>query len=527
MAPNGHSDDAARGEHVFSPLHRLQAHLSRDRRSSSAQTQPHPVESPLDRDLSVRRGSEGFDNESVYSFDSVSTSGRLLDRLDLDLDDYAESEGSLRRRESAALMHSAGRFCDLPSDELNPGLSVDLRQIPIRANSALGLDRVRSLKRQPPARTLSQNNRLPVQSGPGNLVQPRKNSSYDSLLVDIASRQNSVSSLTDIAPPNVQNMLSKLGTLRSQQKLPTYSPILESTSEFSSPGRAASAAFPPITHSRSTESQPLVSLSGERKISLSSVDSNSSRESSDPIFNATYKFDPSIDASTRNALVISAQGNHREASYQLHTLANSPYNYPKAMYLYAKALKIGQGVKINEAHCIKWLCRCILTSYIAETSDPSSSTFTSYVSKLANLLPETLLDIVKINLAGENHDPFELMKSFQNLSPAAINKIRQLNSSDKNVVGGAYFLLGESLLKGQGVAQKDETTGRFLLAKSASLAYADAMANLGELWCVKTKQYKKDYHMSSAWFRLGVFFGKEDIGNSWIYKSKYLEQKKK
>lgn len=533
MSHNRNSKEIKNSEHVFSPLHRLQADLSREKEFPFAYNRAEQPGILLDQEIGFPKGSRGDENDSIYSFDSVSTSGRLLDRLDLDADDYNDYEEYLRRRGSAALIQSMRRNWEFPSDSLAHGLAhglyADLKQIPIRANSTAGLDRMRSGKPQAPTRTLSQSNRIPVQSGPGNLTQQKKNQSYDSLHADLGSRQNSTTSLSSsmaTTPPNTQPPFPKPEAIRSHQKFPTHSPILESTSEFPSPIRPGSAKFSPVL-TRSADSQSLVPFSARRSISSSSIESPTPVEGTAFVLNVTSKFDPTIDAATRKALAIRAQGNHREASYQLQTLANAPYNYPKAMYLYAKALKIGQGVKLNEAHSNKWLCRCILTSYIAENSSPDSQAFTSYMSKLANLLPEILLEMVKINLAGQKYDPFVLMETFQALSQAALNKITQMNSSDKNIVGGAYALLAEALLKGQGMARKDEVTGRLFLEKSASLAYADSMTTLGELWCSKTKQFKKDYHIASAWLRLGELFGKKDIGNSWIYKSKYLEQKKK
>ncbi|GEQ67712.1 hypothetical protein JCM33374_g1377 [Metschnikowia sp. JCM 33374] len=472
---------------------------------------------------------QSYDNESIYSFDSVSTSGRLLDRLDLDADDYNDYDAASRRRESAVSVGSIGRSWDFGSEELAYASNADLRQIPIRANSSVGLDRMRSVKKHGSVRSLSQNNRIPVQAVPGNLVHEKKTRSVDSLHVDISSRYNSSSSLplSDPIPPTPSKLHLNRGNSRSHPRLLINSPITESVMELSSPSRSISPKYSPVTSSRPAEPQSPASLISQRSVSSSSNESNTSLESAAFILNATSRFDPSIDAATRKALAVRAQGNHREASYQLQTLANGPYNYPKAMYLYAKALKIGQGVKLNEAHSIKWLCRCILTSHIAEKSPPESRPFMNYVSQLANLPPDTLLEMLKINNEKDELDPFSLMEKFQSLGQSAVNKIGQLNSSDKNVVGTAYYLLADSLLKGQGVPMKDETTGRLLLAKSASLAYADAMAKLGELWCSKTKHFKKDYHIASAWLRLGEFFGKKDIGNSWIYKSKYMEPKKK
>ena len=528
MSHNGHTTpDATHGAHALS-WHRLQAHLARDRELSFAQTLPSSG-NLLEREREGEsRARIADDNDSIYSFDSVSTSCRLLDRLDLDAEDYNDYDATLRRRESAALLMSIGRSWELPSDELAQALSTDLRLIPIRANSSLGLDRMRSLNRNTVGRTPSQNNRAPTQAVPSSFVQPKKNRSFDSLHADIASRQNSSSSLSSTGDSAQSHMLassSRPNNLRSTNKLATYSPIPESASEFASPSQPIPGKSPLVTRVNTAELGS--SLNTKASDSPFLAETGSSSESLMSIMNVSCNFDASVESSLKRALAIRAQGNHREASYQLQIIANAPYNYPRAMLLYAKALRIGQGVKLNESQSVKWLCRCILTSHIAEKSPPSSQSFISYISKLASLLPEMLLEMVKMNLGPGNYDPFTLIDYFQTQKQTTKAKLITLNDSDKNYVATAYFLLAQSLIKGQGVKLKDEVTARLFLGKSASLGYGESMALLGELWCSKTKHFKKDYHIASAWLRMGEDLGKLDIGNSWIYKSKYMEQKKK
>mgnify|MGYP001184827494 FL=1 len=528
MSHNGHTTpDATHGAHALS-WHRLQAHLARDRELSFAQTLPSSG-NLLEREREGEsRARIADDNDSIYSFDSVSTSCRLLDRLDLDAEDYNDYDATLRRRESAALLMSIGRSWELPSDELAQALSTDLRLIPIRANSSLGLDRMRSLNRNTVGRTPSQNNRAPTQAVASSFVQPKKNRSFDSLHADIASRQNSSSSLSSTGDSAQSHMLassSRPNNLRSTNKLATYSPIPESASEFASPSQSIPGKSPLVTRVNTAELGS--SLNTKASDSPFLAETGSSSESLMSIMNVSSNFDASVESSLKRALAIRAQGNHREASYQLQIIANAPYNYPRAMLLYAKALRIGQGVKLNESQSVKWLCRCILTSHIAEKSPPSSQSFISYISKLASLLPEMLLEMVKMNLGPGNYDPFTLIDYFQAQKQTTKAKLITLNDSDKNYVATAYFLLAQSLIKGQGVKLKDEVTARLFLGKSASLGYGESMALLGELWCSKTKHFKKDYHIASAWLRMGEDLGKLDIGNSWIYKSKYMEQKKK
>ena len=73
---------------------------------------------------------------------------------------------------------------------------------------------------------------------------------------------------------------------------------------------------------------------------------------------------------------------------------------------------------------------------------------------------------------------------------------------------------------------KDEVVGRMFLSKAASLGSSEAMVKLGELWSSKSKHFKKDLHQAAAWLRLGELFDSRIIGNSWIYKEKYMAKGK-
>ena len=97
---------------------------------------------------------------------------------------------------------------------------------------------------------------------------------------------------------------------------------------------------------------------------------------------------------TNYALHLRSIGNHREASYQLQIAANIPFNYPKAMFLYAMALKYGQGVKQNDRHAIKWLTKCILLSSLSI----NSSNISIVIDKLNGLPLEDVVRLIMKNL---------------------------------------------------------------------------------------------------------------------------------
>lgn len=527
LTPSKFSNDS-KTDPLRSPLHRLQAEIAKDKKYSI--------------DLGHRgnsyRGKQQShiaDNESIYSFDSVSTSGRLLDRLDLDPDEYND-DAWLRRRESTFLVQSTGRLLDRLCLEDNASENVppvfqhtnslsstlteaDTRHAPIRANSALGMERLRSASKVP-ARTDSTSGKFPIKSAPGGVVrQPANNPSFDSLHGDIA-----------LATPTSTISLASLdGGSQSDSSKSTamYELHRNARLELSSNINSLTVSPSPIPRPRLTD--PALNILQKRTASgqsISSINSISSLDCSQTVFNPAVFFEAQIETNLKKAVALRLEGNHREASYQLQLLANIPINYPKAMYLYSQALHQGQGVKLNQSQSVRWLCRCILVCYTLEVSLPKDVTeLTNYISNLSTIEPDKLVAIISRNISDERNDPFALFEHFKTFTQTVLNKIQSLNTKDNNILGCAYFSLANRLLHGQGVG-KDEETARQFFAKSASLGFSEAMVLLGELWCGKTKSFKKDLNLAAAWLRLGELFGKQDIGNSWIYKDKYLEKKK-
>lgn len=525
LTPSKYSDDP-KTDPLRSPLHRLQAEIAKDKKYS---IEPSP-RGGAHRAKHVHAA----DNESIYSFDSVSTSGRLLDRLDLDPDEY--DDAWLRRRESTFLVQSTGRLLDrlglednmpenMPpvfqhTNSLSSTLTeADTRHVPIRGNSSLGMERLRSASKVP-VRTVSGSSKFPVKSAPGGVVRPPTNNlSFDSLHGDIALA----------TPTSVISLASLDGGMNSEssRNTSTYDGYRNARQESSSNFISLTVAPSPVPRPRLAD--PALNLLQKRTASgqsVSSTNSVTSFECSQIVFNPTSFFDPLIETSLKKAISLRMEGNHREASYQLQLLANAPVNYPKAMYLYSQALHQGQGVKLNQLQSVRWLCRCVLVCHSLESSQPKDlSELTTFISNLSAIEPDKLIAIITRNISGERNDPFLLFDHFKALSQTVLNRIQTLNTKENNILGCAYFSLGNRFLLGQGLG-KDEEAARLFFAKSASLGFSDAMVTLGELWCGKTKSFKKDLNLAAAWLRLGELFNKQDIGNSWIYKDKYMEKKK-
>lgn len=269
----------------------------------------------------------------------------------------------------------------------------------------------------------------------------------------------------------------------------------------------------PNSISRRIVSEPIVSHSS----------SSLSLESASP--SRLAKQDLSPAARTNLAIQFRNSGNHREALYQLQLAANMPHNYPKAMYLYAMALRYGQGVKLNERNSIKWLLKCLLVVEHSSSHSQSPSQI-EYVSKLADLVPEDLVLIMNRILQREPEiDPVMLYNYYSRLPAAQLSKLAASINSQLNIIASTYHEVGNCLIHGRGIANKDEVMGIMYLSKGASMGDVASMSQLGEMWSVKTKHHKRDLYRASAWLRLSELFGTRSVGNSWIYKDKYIKGK--
>ncbi|CAH6721376.1 hypothetical protein CLIB1444_06S00738 [[Candida] jaroonii] len=521
---------------INSPLQQLELQaskaksLSPDKSSFPNDTELPPSPSPRDRD-------------SIYSFDSVSTNGRLLDRLDLDNEDLFDNEDD-------EVFH---RFNSVSSNN-----SVDLKQIPITNPNYVA--RLPSYKLN---RSGSKNNTFQIKTVSNNIVYSNRNQSIDSFKADKESlkdpinvRQQSISlpkrrinyKSPEGSPqtsPNTsprqekginphQTSNESLESSISQQELNdeyddfNFSSSNDSIENPTTPTRAPSAPIitrsPPkfqfitnrpinrSTSSNSTSSQTSQMSQDSRKTSRRAV----SDLTSSPIGKSPSK---AIDLTPEARLVLSFQlrsvGKHREASYQLQIAANPPYNDLKAMYYYSMALKVGQGVKQNDKTSLKWLCKSII---IAKT--PELKNF--YDLRLEELL-KVVFKIIENDRIETN--PFKLYDYYSTLPPNQVTKIINSVKGQSNVMASIYREVGNYLIGIWG-SVREENMGLKALAISASLGDFNSMNQLGEIWSNKSKSRKKDLHSASAWFRLAEIFGIKSIGNSWIYKEKYMKPDK-
>ncbi|EGW30851.1 uncharacterized protein SPAPADRAFT_62753 [Spathaspora passalidarum NRRL Y-27907] len=120
------------------------------------------------------------------------------------------------------------------------------------------------------------------------------------------------------------------------------------------------------------------------------------------------------------------------------------------------------------------------------------------------------------------NDPIMLYPIFKSLSKAQITKIIHICKNKLDIASVAYHELGNFLINGWGLDHRDELVGIACLSKAGSMGNIDSMTQLGDIWCNKTKYHKKDLCKAAAWLRLSEIFGITTIGNSWIYKEKYM-----
>ncbi|CAK9436033.1 uncharacterized protein LODBEIA_P05980 [Lodderomyces beijingensis] len=558
--------------------------------------------------LSIRAS----DRDSIYSFDSVSTSERLLDRLDFDNESIASSnrDSIYQRDNNIRLVNAANALNQYPMNNLsaitklrgqmspslqqrnvsaqfpyqiapterdktsfNPRTTSKLQPEPrqrggLDANPArLGdtnlnhkkiatkaphnkhLPSKRTVQEQqlrsstaPPPHLSSKSNTKSLSSDSVNTIktvtapEPYNNSKASSTTRDLPTKRNYSS---DSTVPTLSSL--SLGERNHKPHVPYQHQFLSQTS--------SRVPLTPTSSRSSDKENDFFSSNNSSEDSLENtalVNVQTSGSGSGSVSNYSHHtHSKSQEIAPESRVVIAMElraiNKHREASYQLQIAANDPYNYPKAMYLYAIALKHGQGVKQNFASSMKWLCKCILISSLSSpssspsSSPPNQSLITSKLNKLAS--PD-LLKLIITNLASTNNTDLyyngtnveSLYLLFKGMNKTQISKIMAANKNKTDVLALSYFELGSYLCNGwvggtssPTLAANDEANGIACLSKAGSMGNVEAMETLGEIYTTKSKNRKKDLAKAAAWLRSCEVFGVKSIGNSWIYKEKFVK----
>ncbi|ODV81023.1 uncharacterized protein CANTADRAFT_46357 [Suhomyces tanzawaensis NRRL Y-17324] len=513
------------------------------------------------------------DADSIYTFDSITTSGRLLDRLDINKTDLYDPDFGLRKRDSIASIQTTGRLLDRLGldDDSDDDVSVytpppirDPRERPVtnplanlgRHPSKKGLASFGSYQPDNNQESDRLDNKVNIKKIRRNIIFENANPSTDSIIADVGMIKkvdNHVTFKSDQPLPPLPNLKRSLTVANGNAKNISASSIPQTAgisynsdedhpiSALSRPIEISRTPSAPIIRTRSTLKHGEIGPNASSSRRVVSEGNNSQGVSTHPANNpmSTLPVSTSNDLGPETRIKLAnqlrAMGKHREASYQLQIAANIPNNYPKAMYQYAIALKAGQGVKQNDRHCIKWLCKCILIDF-QSISHPqhsfSSLQVIKFAEKLNQFQPEDLIKLIlkqmdhtlKSNPLKHGTEPNLVYEAFTKLSKTQINKIAIISKNQTDVVSMSYHDLGKTLFNGWGLNSKDEVNGIKLLSMAGSMGNVHSMIELGEIWSSKSKFHKKDFYKAAAWLRSSEIFGFKSIGNSWIYKEKYLQK---
>lgn len=192
------------------------------------------------------------------------------------------------------------------------------------------------------------------------------------------------------------------------------------------------------------------------------------------------KYEDKDELRVKKAMRLRKDGKPREASYELGIAAHN--GNKTAMLLYGLSLRYGDGLRKDPKQSFLWVGRA--AGY----------------------------DLILNANSNYSVDPF-------NLSEELIPKV--MPEPDAK----AYFELGIAFLNGIGT-EKDENKAIQFLEKSASLGNIESMTQAGLLWSKKGPHgRKKDMFRSAAWLRFADKRGADNVGNSWIYKDKYMNKK--
>lgn len=539
--------ESKENELIKSPLQQLEFQTAQAKASSNNNS-PNPNSSGtmINSEPTSPTPNVG-ERDSIYSFDSVSTNGRLLDRLGLENEDLFDNDDANSRFERLSISDINGRnqpYQPQPYQLQNPYKYATNKPITAdQSQTQLNIERFPSYKTKNIfnlnpnlQRHKSQNSKDPnqmfsVKNVPTNIAYPNRTKSIDSFQADI----NSITPKSSIRPEvsdqveldrqksvklyefhlhnnNNSDEYDEFNFNTSSSDSVDEKPLQYSKSQkLKSSGDILKPSPDPITRNRSVSSYTSSTKPPHSPIPRRTVSDYTTASSPN---GKSVEMNP--EARTKLSLQLRGLGKHREASYQLQIAANHPYNDLKAMYMYAMALKFGQGVKQNDKTSLKWLSKCML----ANSGDEA------YTNTLNDLPLENLLKLIMIRLKNDTTeiDPFNLYDYYSKMPTNQISKIINTCKSQSDVTLLVYHEFGNYLINGWG-AERDELMGMKALGIASSMGNFNSMIALGELWCSKSKVRKKDNHKASAWYRLSEVFGVKSIGNSWIYKEKYLQRK--
>ncbi|KAK9369947.1 hypothetical protein V1509DRAFT_618037 [Lipomyces kononenkoae] len=202
------------------------------------------------------------------------------------------------------------------------------------------------------------------------------------------------------------------------------------------------------------------------------------------------QFSPNITPEQHATLGIRLHesGELRQSAYHLRKAAHG--SDATGMILYGLALRHGWGVRQNTTEAFMWLNAAAI--------------------RLA------------ADKEGVSNHPVNFVIGFD--PEDGRNRCEGLNKERKAQLGLAMYELGMSYLNSWGV-EKNECMAMTCFDLGSRLGDPDAMYELAGLWCRNGPGRKRDLHKASALYREAAVRGVSTVGNSWIYKEKYLRSK--
>lgn len=203
--------------------------------------------------------------------------------------------------------------------------------------------------------------------------------------------------------------------------------------------------------------------------------------------------DMTLEDHVSAGIALHERGNLREASY--HWQYSAFKGDHTAMLLYGLAIRHGWGMRKNPSEAVKWL-RKAMESSINDTN-------------------------------GNSETPVFDLNSKSGALPSIIPTDDGDGKLKKAHIGLALYELGMSYLHSWGT-EKDEDMALKAFEMAGSLGDSDALCEAAGLYMKSgPKGRKKDLQKAARLYREAADKGANMIGQSWIYKDKYMGEDKK
>ncbi|CAI7677591.1 unnamed protein product [Penicillium manginii] len=279
-------------------------------------------------------------------------------------------------------------------------------------------------------------------------------------------------------PPTARRQVENSPKPRSMHEVPA-TPIQQAPPALASPPRpppTPAAVAPPVTPPRRSTEQVAKSKTNEKDDTISSADSASTAR---PQTANTQGSPATLTADDHVSMGIDLheKGSLNESTYHMRIAAKQ--DHPTGMLLYALACRHGWGMRSNQQEGVRWLRKAV--------------------------------DSVGLEML-ENPD-----------APGA-SKAKELQKAYRAQFALSIYELGVSYLNGWGIHQ-DKGLALRCFEIAGQWGDVDAMAEAGFCYA-EGVGCKKDMKKAARFYRQAEDNGMSMVGNSWIYKDKYMAEDK-